>query len=163
MRNLSSGMRIVLVAALSVFPYLLGTVLTLFNVWVDVLALLPVLVVITCVYFNAAESAGVFLLLQGIQLLCAHGYSWLWGRSYSAYIVGQWVAADIAEFGVGTLTVLTILASVPLAIAKGSRDASLASIFEEYPGGGFSKIGKWYHFPLLANLYFDILLWTKLV
>lgn len=118
MRNLSSGMRIVLVAALSVFPYLLGTVLTLFNVWVDVLALLPLLVVITCVYFNVAESTGVFLLLQGIQLLCAHGYSWLWGRSYSAYIVGQWVAADIAEFGVGTLTVLTILASVPLAIAK---------------------------------------------
>ena len=28
---------------------------------------------------------------------------------------------------------------------------------------GFSKIGKWYHFPLLANLYFDIPLRSNLV
>ena len=118
MRNLSSGMRIVLVAALSVFPYLLGTVLTLFDVWVDVLALLPLLVVTTCVYFNVAESTGVFLLLQGIQLLCAHGYSWLLGRSYSSYLIGKWVSSDVAEFGAVALTVLTVVDTIPLAIAK---------------------------------------------
>ncbi len=118
MRNLSPNMRIFLVAAVSVCPYLLGTVLMLFDVWVDVLALLPLLLLITCVYFNVAESTGIFLLLQGVQVVCAHAYSWLCGRSYSAYMIGEWVSSDVAEFGAVALTVLAVLGTIPLAIAK---------------------------------------------
>ncbi len=118
MRNLSPNMRIFLVAAVSVCPYLLGTVLMLFDVWVDVLALLPLLLLITCVYFNVAESTGIFLLLQGVQVVCAHAYSWLCGRSYSAYMIGEWVSSDVAEFGAVALTVLAVLGTIPLAVVK---------------------------------------------
>ena len=38
----------------------------------------------------------------------------------------------------------------------------LQAVLQNVPEGIF-KIGKWYHFPLLANLYFDIPLRTKLV
>lgn len=118
MKKRSPNLRGLLAAALTLCPFLLGAVLMPFGVWVDVLALFPLMLLAACVSFNVIKSWGVFLLLQMVQMFCGLGYSVLYGCSYSLYFIGEWVMADVAVFGAVIVTVLTVLSAIPLAAAK---------------------------------------------
>ncbi len=101
-----------------VAPYLLGLILMLFDVWVDPLTLLPLLLAVTCVNFDTARSTGQFMLLQVGQLLGIFGYGWLCGGSYSLYLTGNWSASDLMSFGTTVMVVLTVLLSGILSVIK---------------------------------------------
>jgi hypothetical protein len=118
MKKRSPNLRGLLIVVLTVCPFLLGAVFMPFGVWVDVLALFPLMLLVASVNFNVIKSWGVFLLLQMVQLCCGLGYSLLCGCSYSLYSVGEWVMSDMAMFGAVAVTVLMVLTTIPLAVVK---------------------------------------------
>lgn len=104
--------------------YLLGAVLMLFDVWVDPLALLPLVLLAVCVNFNTAKSTGQFLLLQVGQLVGILLYGWLCGRSYSLYLTGAWAPSDMMSFSTTVMAVLVVLLTGILAIVNGASRSS---------------------------------------
>lgn len=108
--------RYLMMIVAGVGPYLLGAVLMLFDVWVDPLALLPLVLIAVCVNFNTAKSTGQFLLLQVGQLVGILGYGGLCGRSYSRYLTGSWVPSDMMSFGTTVMVMLMLVLTGILAI-----------------------------------------------